>query len=170
MDETGNGIPVTGVIPIDRMMGSDGEDTRLLRSMASQAQEYLLCFRWCKKIREVYFADGYGGVIALFFARIEPAQAGVDEWLWVVIGDDFPPAYLVTEECKTPLQAFERYIDGLAQWIQLAKQGKSSKDLMPIYVPANAENAAELDRKLKFLREVALPQFQIPGQRPAENH
>jgi hypothetical protein len=148
--------------PIDRLVGGDESDTKLLKSMASGAQQYLLSFRWCKGIREAYFADGYGGIIAIFFVRIEPSQPNIDEWLWVVYGRDFPPAYLVTDTCKSPLQAFERYLSGLADWIQLAKQGKSAKDTMPICVPSTLENAEELEPKLTFLRQAVLPQFQIP--------
>jgi hypothetical protein len=162
MDETSHGIPVKGVIPLAQMRGGDEEDTHLLKLLAVHAQEYLSRFRWCKKIYEVYFGDGYGGVIAIFLFRIEPSQRDVDEWLWVVTGNDFPPAYLVTDICKTPLQVFERYLSGLEEWIHLAKKGKSSKEVMPIYVPPTPQNASELERQLTFLREIVLPEFQKP--------
>jgi hypothetical protein len=150
-------VPVQGVILVSLMVGDDEEDTRLLTSMASQARDYLNGFPWCKSVTDFYFGDGCGGIIALFLARIEPARPGVDEWLWVVWGVDFPPAYLVIDTCKTPLQAFERYLDGITTWIRQAKIGKSSKDGMPIYVPPTPENAKELEKKLVFLRDVMLP-------------
>jgi hypothetical protein len=162
MASTDRRPPVGGVIPIETMVGDDEEDTKLLRSMAAQSQEFLLCFRWCKEVREIHFGDGYGGVVAVFFVRIRPSQPDIDEWLWVVIGSDIPPAYLVIDSCKTPLAAFERYLAGIAEWIAAATRGKSVKDLMPIYVPATAENAAELARKLNFLRETVLPQLSSP--------
>lgn len=103
-------IPVKGVMRLDQMAGRDAEDDRLLKLMASQAQTYLRSFPWCKQIREAYFGDGYGGIVAVFLFRIEPARSGVDEWLWVIFGD-IPPAYLVIDTAKTPSQALESYIE-----------------------------------------------------------
>lgn len=104
MAENESQVPVGGVVPIDRIFGDDEQDVRLLRLMAAEAQEYIQNFSWCKSIREAYFGDGCGGVVALFFFRIEPSKPDVDEWLWVVVGD-VPPAYLVIDESKTPSQA-----------------------------------------------------------------
>ena len=75
-------IPVNGVVPVDQMVGGDEEDTRLLRVMASSAENYLRCFPWCEGVRESYFGDGYGGIVAVFLFRILPAREGVPAWLW----------------------------------------------------------------------------------------
>ena len=123
-------IPVKGVVPLDQMIGGDEEDTKLLRVMASGAENYLRCFPWCKGIRDRYYGDGYGGIVAVFLFRIESSRTDVDEWLWVVFGD-VPPAYLVTDSCKTPSQAVEGYMEEIAKWAQLAKEGRSSKDVIP---------------------------------------
>ena len=103
MDKSEHRIPVKGVVPVDQMVGGDDEDTKLLRVMASGAKKYIRSFPWCKNIREIYFGDGYGGVVAVFLFHLEPTQADVDEWLWV-ISCDVSPAYLVTDSCKTPSQ------------------------------------------------------------------
>jgi len=141
------------------MFGDDEEDIRLLRNLAVEAQDYVRRFSWCKSICESYFGDGIGGVVAVFFFRIEPSRAGIDEWLWVVIGD-VPPAYLVIDDCKTPSQALEGYIDEMSKWVKLAKQGRSSKKVIPVNVPATPENADALEGRLKVLREVIVPAFQ----------
>ncbi len=151
-------VPVNSVVPLSRMVGDDDEDSKLLSVMASGAQNYLRCFPWCKDICEAYFGDGYGGIVAVFLFRIEPARAGVDESLWVIFGD-VPPAYLVTAVCKTPSQALERYIDEISKWVELAKQGKSSKDVIPVYTPATIENAADVETRLNLLREIIVPAF-----------
>ena len=151
-------VPVKGVIPLERMIGGDDEDTRLLRVMAAGAEEYIRSFPWCKSIREVDFGDGYGGVVAVFLFHIEPTRADVDEWLWV-ISCDVSPAYLVTDSCKTPSQALESYIEGVFKWIQLAKQGLTSNDVIPVYMPATPENAADVERRLKVLQEAIIPAF-----------
>jgi hypothetical protein len=49
------------------MFGDDEEDIKLLQVMASDAQTYSQSFSWCKSIREAYFGDGYGGIVAIFF-------------------------------------------------------------------------------------------------------
>jgi hypothetical protein len=158
MSKSENKIPVRGVVPLGQMVGGDDEDTKLLQVMASGAEKYLRSFPWCKGIREIYFGDGYGGVAAVFLFQIEPTRADVDEWLWV-ISCDISPAYLVTDSRRTPSQALEGYIEEVSKWIQLAKQGRSSKDVIPVYMPATLENAIDLERRLKFLQEVIVPAF-----------
>ena len=151
-------IPVRCVIPLSSMFGGDAEDTRLLQVMADGAQNYLRCFKWCKGIRESYFGDGYGGIVAVFLFHIEPALPEVDEWLWVVFGD-VPPAHLVTDACKTPSQALLGYIDEMSEWVRHAKQGKSSEDVIPVYIPPTPENATELAQRLELLRSTVVPAF-----------
>jgi hypothetical protein len=159
-DENAKMIPVKGVVPLAQMAGDDEQDVKLLQVMASGAQTYILSFPWCKSIREVYFGDGYGGVVAVFLFHIESSREDVDEWLWV-ISCDVSPAYLVTDSCKTPSQALEGYVEEVFKWIQLAKQGRSSNDVIPIYMPATPENAADLERRLKVLQEVIVPAFRV---------
>jgi hypothetical protein len=157
-DKSQNKIPVKGVVPLDQMTGNDEDDIRLLRVMASGAENYIRSFAWCKRIQEAYFGDGYGGVAAVFLFHIEPARADVDEWLWV-ISCDVSPAYLVTDSCKTPSQALEGYIEEVCKWIELAKQGRSSKDVIPVCMPATLENAVDVERRIKVLREAIVPAF-----------
>lgn len=140
------------------MVGGDEEDTELLRVMASGAQKYIRSFSWCKRIREVYFGDGYGGIVAVFLFHIESTRTDVDEWLWV-ISCDLSPAYLVTDSCKTPSQALEGYIEKVYKWVQLAKQERSSQNIIPVYMPPTQENAADAERRLKVLREAIVPAF-----------
>jgi hypothetical protein len=152
---------VSGVVPIEMMVGDDLEDARGLKLMANQAREYLLAFRWCEDVKEAYFGDGYGGIAAIFLLRIKPSQASISEWLWVVIGPQIPPAYLEIDYCKNPVQAFEIYLEGISLWVDAAKKGKSVKELIPIYVAPTPENATELERTLVFLRQTLLPQLKL---------
>lgn len=158
MEKNDHKIPVKGVVPIDQMIGGDQEDTQLLRVMATGARNFIKCFPWCKSILEEYYGDGYGGIVAVFLFRIEPTRPNVDEWLWVVFGD-IPPAYLVTDSCKTPSQALEGYMGEVSKWVELAREGLSSKNVIPVYVQATPENAADVARRMKFLREVIVPAF-----------
>lgn len=151
-------VPVNGVIPLNQMWGDDEEDLRLLGVMASDAQTYLQNFSWCKSIREVYFGDGYGGIVAVFLFRIEPIRADIDEWLWVVYGD-LPPAYLVTDSCKQPSQALESYVEEMMKWVDLAMTGQTSKAVIQVDREPTPENAELLVTKLKFIQENMIPTF-----------
>lgn len=151
-------IPAKRIVPLDQLFGGDDEDTTLLRTMASHAENYLRSFSWCKRIREGYFGDGYGGIVAVFLFRIEPSRPDVDEWLWVVFGD-VPPAYLVTDFCKTPSQALEGYIDEMMRWVEAAKESRQSTEIIPVNVPATPENSADVERRMKFLKEIIVPAF-----------
>lgn len=159
MAEGTNKFPVNGVVPIDQIFGDDDEDIRLLRIMASEAREFIQSFSWCNSIREAYFGDGCGGIVALFLFRIEPSRTGIDEWLWVIVGD-LPRAYLVIDVSKSPSQALEGYIDEMSKWVKLAKEGRSSKNVIPVNIAATPENAVLLESRLKVLREVFVPAFQ----------
>ena len=65
----------------------------------------------------------------------------------------------MTDSCKTPSQALEGYLEEISKWVELAKEGRSSKDVIPVYVPATPGNAADLERRLKVLQQVILPAF-----------
>ncbi len=152
--------PISGVIPIEQILGEDAEDTRLLREMAAKAHHYISRFSWCLSVQEAYFGDGYGKLVAVFLFHIDPSRPDVDEWLWVVVGD-LPSAYLVIDECKTPSQALERYIDVMSEWVELAKKGRSSEDVVPVNAPATPESARMLEGRLKVLSETILPALRL---------
>jgi len=158
-------VPVTGVIPLDRMAGDSKEDTLLLREMANEAEQFLASFQWCESIKESFFGAGIGGIAAVFLFHIIPAKPHVDEWLWVVVGD-IPPAYLVIETNTTPAEALEAYIEEMRRWVDLAYRGQTSADVIPVNVPATPEWANNLSERLKMLESVVLPQFGLRENPP----
>jgi hypothetical protein len=143
---------------VAQLAGDDEEDARLLRAMSEQAERYLSSFAWCKAIREFYFGDGVGGIIAIFFARIEAIGTGIDEWLWVVVGD-IPPAYLVTDVCHTPKQAAEAYIKEMCKWVAATQLGQTSEEIIPVNVPATSEWAEELAKRLDWVDSEIVPRL-----------
>jgi hypothetical protein len=151
-------VPVRCVIPLSQMTGEDEEDSQLLQAMADEAKRYLSSFKWCQGIRERFFGNGCGGIVAVFLFRIEPSSHEIDEWLWVVFGE-IPPAYLVTDECRTPSEALTGYIGEMSKWVALAKEARSSVDVIPVNVPSTPENADGLAKRLTFLREIVVPTF-----------
>ena len=145
-------------MPLEKLFGEDPEDTQLLKSMAVDAETFLKSFEWCKAIEEKYFGAGIGGVVAIFLFGIVPTRSQVDEWLWVVVGD-LPSAYLVTDDCKVPSEALQGYITEMRKWVRLAKDGRTSPNVIPVNVPATPEWAKELNSRLNFLEKDILPRF-----------
>jgi hypothetical protein len=126
--------------------------------MEGRARAFLSSFDWCESIAELYFGDGVGGVFAVFFAHIKPSRPDVDEYLWVLVGD-LPSAYLVTDDCRTPHEALEGYIEEMRKWIQLAKKSRTSPDVIPVNVPATPEWAEALESRLDKLEQEIIPQY-----------
>jgi hypothetical protein len=151
-------LPVTGVIPISQMIGEDREDTNLLNGMSERAQAFLSSFSWCVSINQFYFGCGIGGVFAVFFAHLQPSRPAIDDFLWVVVGD-LPSAYLVVDSSTTPSQAMSAYIAAMRRWAKLAKKGKTSRNVIPVNVPATPEWAEALEGRLKMLEQEILPEF-----------
>jgi hypothetical protein len=149
-------LPVSGVIPISDMHGDDEDETRRLRDMEAKARDFITDFDWCDGVREFYFGEGIGDVFAVFLARITPARPSVDEYVWIVMGD-FPPAYLVIDDCPTPKAALEGYIWEMRKWVALAKEGKASRDVIPVNVPATPEWAETLESRLDALEQKIMP-------------
>jgi hypothetical protein len=137
--------------PTDKISGEGEKDTRLLQGMAEEAGQYLLSFKWCKAILKGWFGWGVGGIAAVFLFEIEPATPNVDKILWVVVGD-LPPAYMVTDELPTPLDALRTYIDLMEEWIAAVREGRPTEEHIPVNTAATQENADALETRLSFLK------------------
>ena len=149
-------LPVSGVVPIAEMKGESDDENLRLRNMEAEARRFLGQFDWCGGIRELYFGNGIGDVFAIFLARIIPARPTVDEYIWIVVGD-IPPAYLVTDDCPSPKEALEGYIWEMRKWVALARQGRTSRDVIPVNVPPTPEWAKTLEDRLNALEQRIIP-------------
>lgn len=155
-------VPVTGVVPVERMTGDDDEDTTLLREMLEEATNYMNSFSWCDSLVSAYFAGGVGKLFAIFLFKITSGNSDVDSWEWVFVGD-VPPAYLPLEDANSKMRAFDTYIEGMKRWIQAAREGRepTPEDCCPpVNVPATSEWAKALDGRLKILNELVRPYFE----------
>lgn len=149
-------LPVSGVVPISRMVGEDDAETQRLRGMEQTARDFISQFEWCGGISDFYFGAGVGDVFAVFLAQIKPTRPEVDQYLWIVVGD-IPSAYLVTDDCPSPKEALEGYIWEMRKWVALAKEGRTSKDVIPVNVPATLEWAKTLEVRLDTLQRELIP-------------
>ena len=140
------------IVSADQIKGEDEEETGLLRDMFGSAKTFLLSFTWCAGIREEYYGFGVGGVVAVFLFRIVRARPGVDEWLWVVVGD-IPSAYLVTDDAPNPACALAGYIREMLRWVHAVRRGRPTGHLIRVNVTPTNEYADLLDSRLKFLCE-----------------
>ncbi|MGA2600937.1 MAG: hypothetical protein ABSH09_28570 [Bryobacteraceae bacterium] len=145
-----NCIEFSSVIPLSEMSGDSDADTELLSNMAEEAKAFIQAFDWCRGIRNSYFGAGVGGVVGVFFFRIFPATEEVDEYLWVIVGD-IPPAYLVTDENRTPSEALQSYISEMRAWVAAVESGQSIDELIPVNVIPTRESAQALKSRLNFL-------------------
>jgi hypothetical protein len=104
---------------------------------------------------------GVGKVFSILLFEIVASRVGIDKWPWVVIGD-IPPIYLVLDDCKSPADVLDQYTGLMEQWIELARQGRSSDDLPPTGAEPTPEWAAELEGRLRFIRTNVVP-FLLKG-------
>jgi hypothetical protein len=122
-----NPIDMSSVIPVLEIKGDSDEDTRLLKELALQAEAFIKSFQWCHGIKDSYYGFGVGGILAIFYFHIIPANETIDEYLWVIVGD-LPPAYLVIDESRTPAEALKSYIYEMQEWVQAAESGQSVEE------------------------------------------
>jgi hypothetical protein len=140
------------------MKGENTEETHLLHRMLGEAKEYLAAFDWCESIEESYFGLGVGGIVAVFLFKIRPRHEGVDELLWVVVGD-LPKAYLVTDDSPSPRLALETYVELMSEWVDAATKGQPVDELIPVNVAPTLENAKLLEGRLAFLSAKIIPLY-----------
>jgi hypothetical protein len=155
MREHNLNVPIDGLTPVEIIVGDDDEDTALLRNMALSATKYLESFDWCVSIVSCFFAKGIGGIFAVFLFRIVPANASIDEWLWVVDGD-LPSAYLPLQDAKSAAEVFHLYVAGMTRWVAYARSGQRQmpEDVPPLNYPANLEWADSVEHRVNSLQSI----------------
>jgi len=151
----------TDFVPIGDIVGDDEVDTKLLRKMAADAERYIAKFSWCQEILESYFANGVGGIFAVFFFRVRSDSDSVSPWIWIMVGD-LPSAFLPISDCKSDAEAFRLYCWGMSNWVDFARKGQTgttAQGVPPVNVPSTPEWAEVLKQRLDSLREIVAPFF-----------
>lgn len=152
------------MIPITDLISSEVDDAEAIADLGKQATAFLSAHHWCRAIRRGFFDRGWAGILAVFYFEIEP-DAKADRTVWIIVGN-LPPAYIDTESCPNGAAALDGYAGAMQEWVERVRAGKSVDGVIPVYhqnsmepLPATAENAELLDRRVRFIRECILPEF-----------
>jgi hypothetical protein len=159
------------LVQIDDIVGDSEEDTKRLHDMAEVARKYITSFRWCLPIKTAYFADGFGGIVALFLFEFDDKIGGTDDRLWVVVGD-LPSAYMVVEPRDCAREALGRYCELMDDWIGAVLNAGDFGHVFPVDAAETPGNAEALRTRLQFLRAEIIPHFNadVIGPAPDPDH
>ena len=132
--------------------------------LAKKAADFLTAFRWCASVRESYLAFDIGYPLGVFLSRIEPRLLGVDDTLWVVVGD-IPPAFLVCDAASDWMGALRCYVCEMQRWVEAVRGGSSLDGIIPVNVSPTHEHAALLSSRLGYIQEHVLDGIPFPDDR-----
>jgi hypothetical protein len=154
-------IPDTSdMTPVSNL--TEGEQVAL----AKKATDFLRAFRWCASVRESYLAFDIGYPLGVFLFRIEPRLVGVDDTLWVVVGDT-PPAFLVCDDAPDWMGALHCYVYEMQRWVEAVRAGRTLDGIIPVNVPPTREHADMLTSRLGYIQDHILDGIPFPDDRDA---
>jgi hypothetical protein len=122
------------------------------KRLAEEAIAFLESQPWCGGVVGGELAFAVSSVVGVFKLRVRPKRPGVDDVLWVVVGD-VPPAYLVLDNAPDWQAALAGYIAEMGRWVAAVKSGAPLDNVIPVAAAPTAEHAAMLESRLAFLRE-----------------
>lgn len=129
----------------------DIEDCKFcIFKIAEMAKNYINSFSWSGSIQKAYLAEGYNGILCVFFFKINPVKSDIDKNLWVICGD-IPSAYIVTDEAPNSTKALEMYIYEMRKWVHAVIDEESIDDLIPVNVEPSKKYADLLTKRLDFI-------------------
>ena len=121
-------------------------------ALARKATHFLTSFRWCAAVKESFLAFDCGEMLGVFLFCIEPLLLGVDETLWVVVGD-VPPAFLVCDDAPDWYCALKSYVREMRKWIDAVRLGTGLDGIIPVNVSPTLEHADMLSSRLDFIQD-----------------
>jgi hypothetical protein len=150
----------TGMTPVSALTGEEQV------GLARRATNFLKGFSWCSGVRESYLAFDIGHPLGVFLFCIEPRIVGVDDTLWVVVGD-VPPAFLVCDDAPDFKSALQCYVSEMQRWVEAVRAGGEFGDIIPVNVSPTQEHAEMLSGRLSFIRRHVLDGIPFPDARKA---
>ena len=130
-------------------------------TLARKATSFLTAFRWCAGVKESFLAFDIGYPLGVFLFRIEPRLIGVDDTLWVVVGD-CPPAFLVCDGATDWVGALRRYVYEMRRWVAAVRADTSLDGIIPVNVSPTLEHAEMLSNRLGFIQDHCIDDEPFP--------
>ena len=134
--------------------------------LARKATSYLTAFRWGGAVRESFLAFDIGYPLGVFLFCIEPRLIGVDDTLWVVVGDG-PPAFLVCDDAPDWHSALRCYVREMQRWVDAVRSGSGLDGVIPVDVSPTLEHAELLSSRLGFIQDHLIDDKPFPNERNA---
>ena len=148
---------------VKEIIGESDDDTVALRHMSEEAISYITAHPWCPPIKAQYLAYGVGGVIGLFYFEFAFKINGIDDELWVVVGD-LPSAYMVVDDRDDFLVALEKYCELMSDWAEaVCNDASALESVFPVEAKPSVENADALLERIAFIRNEILIPEQLKG-------
>jgi hypothetical protein len=121
-----------------------------------EAKDFLLSHKWCKQVIRGWQDENLSILdkLGVFLFKIEPIDATVDDYVWVMLGD-LPSVYLHAS-VKTARDGLEVYCDLMNEWADNILQGHSLDESYPVEAEPTTENANLLKRKVAFIQRELL--------------
>jgi hypothetical protein len=126
-----------------------------VRQFADEARAFVASHDWCARVTDVRLAWACAGVLGVFQVQLEPSRPGVDQRLWVVVGD-LPTAYLVQDDASTWREALGAYVTEMSRWVDAVNQGDPLDDVIPVPIEPTQEHAKMLADRLAFIEQSIL--------------
>ena len=124
-------------------------------ALADEATKFLSNQSWCRSVESVSLGWAITGILGVFLLRVIPDRPGIDDTLWVVVGD-LPPAYVVYDGNPTWHDALEAYVLEMERWVATVRRGSSLGDVIPVRAEPTQEHAEMLARRLSLIRREIL--------------
>jgi hypothetical protein len=119
-------------------------------AMAQRAEQFLTEHRWCKHIIGRWLAWALVDKAGVFYFRLEPVREGIDNELWLIVGD-LPPAYIVCDNASTWQEALDAYAVEMMKWVEAVREGRGIEDVIPVNVSPTAEHADMLATRCELI-------------------
>ncbi|MCO5936451.1 hypothetical protein NAF17_12965 [Mucilaginibacter sp. RB4R14] len=120
-----------------------------------RAENYLLGFKWCKKINSSSLYTNLGSKLCIFLFEIDNLASREDNMLWIITGD-IPSMYLDIYGPKSTREVLRTYVELAEAWIEHIKSGKSVDECYPFNAEPTNQVANLLKNKITFVKNVVI--------------
>lgn len=133
--------------PIDIEEIQDSE----VAQMAIDARAFLAALPSFAQVSSGRLAFAIPGVLGVFHFAIPPTLSDENGGIWVVVGD-LPSACIHLPANESWQAVLAEYVLENRKWVDAVRANGSVDELIPTGMPADAEHANRLERRLEFLQ------------------